>query len=355
MTAPDHGPQTALSSGRKLFNSFIRHVTWNPEGLPAPDSFRLDRGSCHLATHFDSRGLGKGDLNAQAFDNGLMASMLAADLHQPVTRLNTRGDTFAPAVSLQMMMGGRIEWVDGRGQAHQSHRHHELWTFSGLQHWQRSSMLPSLLSQTHVTASVELLARWQEDLPDGEGRRRLQHYLDSARAASHYHAQNLPAAMGGIALRLQALLQDRTPPTLARRLQIEGLATTLPGLWLEMPEQATAGSRHRWQRAVSDTLDIIHAEYARNLSIGDLARRVGLNECYLKRAFRERTGMGIAACVRQLRLNTALALVEEGREPIHAIARHVGYTNPSHFARAFQEQHGFLPSEVHPDRSREDT
>ena len=82
---------------------------------------------------------------------------------------------------------------------------------------------------------------------------------------------------------------------------------------------------------------------------------MGLNECYLKRAFRERTGMGIAACVRQLRLNTALAMVEEGREPIHAIARHVGYTNPSHFARAFQEQHGFLPSEVHPDRSREDT
>ena len=355
MTAPDHGPQTALSSGRKLFNSFIRHVTWNPEGLPAPDSFRLDRGSCHLATHFDSRGLGRGDLNAQAFDNGLMASMLAADLHQPVTRLNTRGDTFAPAVSLQMMMGGRIEWVDGRGQAHQSHRHHELWTFSGLQHWQRSSMLPSRLSQTHVTASVELLARWQEDLPDGEGRRRLQHYLDSARAASHYHAQNLPATMGGIALRLQALLQDGTPPTLARRLQIEGLAIALLGLWLEMPGPAPTSNRHRWQRAVSDTLDIIHAEYARNLSIGDLARRVGLNECYLKRAFRERTGMGIATCVRQLRLNTALALIEEGRKPIHAIARHVGYTNPSHFARAFQEQHGFLPSEVHPDRSREDT
>ena len=56
--------------------------------------------------------------------------------------------------------------------------------------------------------------------------------------------------------------------------------------------------------------------------------------------------MGIAAFVRRQRMQTALAMLEEGRHTVLEVARHVGYSNPGHFARVFRNQHGCLPSDV---------
>ena len=188
--------------------------------------------------------------------------------------------------------------------------------------------------------------------------RRLLEQCLQPRGQGIMQVHSMQADMSATMRQAHALLAGLAPMQampLAEQLQLEGQILSLLGQWLALPPTPVKRRQDRWRRAVDDAIDIIHSEYGTELSISRLAWRVGTNECYLKQGFRERTGMGIAACVRQLRLNTALALVEEGREPIHAIARHVGYTNPSHFARAFQEQHGFLPSEVHPDRSREDT
>ena len=82
------------------------------------------------------------------------------------------------------------------------------------------------------------------------------------------------------------------------------------------------------------------------MSPKQLARRVGLNECYLKRHFRQRTGLGIAAFVRQQRMACALALLESGPCAVQDVARHVGYQSLGHFARAFRAAHGCLPSDV---------
>ena len=45
-------------------------------------------------------------------------------------------------------------------------------------------------------------------------------------------------------------------------------------------------------------------------------------------------------------LEYTLALLEQGCQPVHEVARHVGYRNKSHFARAFRAAHGCLPSDV---------
>ena len=171
--------------------------------------------------------------------------------------------------------------------------------------------------------------------------------------------------MAQTAARLQSLLlSSHGAPTLAQALQIEGLTLALIGQWLEQPGtdaaanhgpivsapasfNAASARRHaRWQRAVDDAVDILRAEFARAPSIAELARRVGLNECYLKRHFRQRTGLGIAAFVRQQRMACALALLESGPCAVQDVARHVGYQSLGHFARAFRAAHGCLPSDV---------
>lgn len=100
-------------------------------------------------------------------------------------------------------------------------------------------------------------------------------------------------------------------------------------------------------RAVDEAIDIIAREYGSNdLSVGALALRTGINECYLKRGFRERTGLGIAQYIRQQRMHAALALLEEGAFNVRQAAHYVGYRSLGHFARAFRAQHRCLPSDV---------
>jgi len=101
--------------------------------------------------------------------------------------------------------------------------------------------------------------------------------------------------------------------------------------------------RHQ-QMAVEDTLDILEREWASAHTITTLSRRVRLNECYLKSAFRRMTGQTIAGYLRHLRMRHARRLIEDTRANVLQTAAFVGYSNPSHFARAFKSVHGVAPS-----------
>lgn len=351
MNTPD---QPTDSPGRQMFGQFIQQESASTDDLPQPDAFSLDMHAMHVGARFHDHVLGHGQLAAQAFHSGLMVSGLQAGLQHDMVRTNSVIEAPPPCLVLELMMGGHVQWTDRHGVRHRSGTHGEIWCFSGLPDWREYTMLPGQLSQAHITADPALLARWLEDLPRGQERQHLEQYLDAmARGTPRMLTTAMPAAMAGMAAHLQTQLQDCLHlPTLSQRLQIEGLATSLLGAWLGLPVSAPAPQRPRWERAVQAAIDIIHAEYGGDhLSIGELARRTGTNECYLKRGFRERTGTSIAAYIRQLRLRSALALLEENRLSIREVAREVGYASPSQFARAFRALHGFSPSDVQRQRA----
>lgn len=109
-----------------------------------------------------------------------------------------------------------------------------------------------------------------------------------------------------------------------------------------------AGIDAKRRAAVDEAVDVLRAEWADPPTISALARRVGLNECYLKAGFRNRTGLSIGEYVRKLRMEHALELIESGRCSILQAALSVGYSNPSHFSAAFKRFHGRLPSRYMP-------
>ena len=98
------------------------------------------------------------------------------------------------------------------------------------------------------------------------------------------------------------------------------------------------------QKAVEEAVSILDQEWGAPPTITTLARRVGVNECYLKTDFREHTGLSIGEYVRKARMERALALIESNRCSVLQAATFVGYSNPSHFSRAFKRFHGYLPS-----------
>ncbi|ADU61584.1 MAG: AraC family transcriptional regulator [Pseudodesulfovibrio sp.] len=110
-----------------------------------------------------------------------------------------------------------------------------------------------------------------------------------------------------------------------------------------LPERMQEDRSQR-RKAVEAAVDILDEEWGAPPTISALSRRVGVNECYLKTDFRERTGLSIGEYVRRIRMESALALIESSRCSVLQAATFVGYSNPSHFSRAFKRFHGYLPS-----------
>jgi AraC-like DNA-binding protein len=77
----------------------------------------------------------------------------------------------------------------------------------------------------------------------------------------------------------------------------------------------------------------------------NLARRFGLNTFKLKRGFREVYGEPVFPYLRRKRMERGMELLLGGATVLEA-ADAVGYANPSHFARAFRQVHGVVPSRV---------
>ncbi len=96
--------------------------------------------------------------------------------------------------------------------------------------------------------------------------------------------------------------------------------------------------------AVDEAVDILDQEWTDPPTISALARRVGLNACYLKVGFRRRVGLTIGEYVRKRRMEAALRMLECDGCTVLQAASAVGYTNPSHFSAAFKQYHGRLPS-----------
>ncbi len=100
----------------------------------------------------------------------------------------------------------------------------------------------------------------------------------------------------------------------------------------------------RWQSAVDEAVDVLKAEWRQPITIAQLARRVGINECYLKELFRLRTGNTVAGYQRSLRMRHARGLIESGQYTVQQAALACGYARSDKFAQAFRREHGVLPS-----------
>jgi AraC-like DNA-binding protein len=74
-----------------------------------------------------------------------------------------------------------------------------------------------------------------------------------------------------------------------------------------------------------------------------LAHQVGLNDCTLKRGFRQVFGTTVFGYLHDYRMNRARQLLQEQRMTVQEVARQVGYASPSSFHAAFRKKFGVNP------------
>jgi AraC-like DNA-binding protein len=130
------------------------------------------------------------------------------------------------------------------------------------------------------------------------------------------------------------------------RLYAESL--TLTAL-VELAVHIDGGHYHRTNLAphrdqVHEARRILDEDLAGAPPNAELARRVGMSEITLRRAFKATFGITIIDYVRDRRLDAARVMLRDGRLQVAEIAYRVGYSDPANFTNAYRRRFGNPPT-----------
>lgn len=94
---------------------------------------------------------------------------------------------------------------------------------------------------------------------------------------------------------------------------------------------------------IQKAIGYIRLEYAKDLSLDDIAARVGLSKYYFSREFRRITGYPFVSYVNIVRCEEAKRLLSQTQMRVGEVAAACGFANPSYFTRTFLSVTGMRP------------
>jgi len=125
----------------------------------------------------------------------------------------------------------------------------------------------------------------------------------------------------------------------AASLAIEGLLLELLALVARSREPAGAAIQPWVARARA----MLGDAPARRISLATVAEEVGVHPATLARAFRRAYGCSMGEMQRQLRLDLAVRLLTNTRQPLSRIAQQAGFFDQSHLTNSFRRHFGTSP------------
>jgi len=96
---------------------------------------------------------------------------------------------------------------------------------------------------------------------------------------------------------------------------------------------------------VDKALDCIHSEYMYDLTIKEIAMRIGLDHSYFSSLFLKKMGISPKQYLLNYRMNIAISLMIEKGNSISVAAYSVGYTDVCNFSKVFKKHFGVSPRE----------
>lgn len=94
---------------------------------------------------------------------------------------------------------------------------------------------------------------------------------------------------------------------------------------------------------VPEIINKIHANYAKNLTLGEIAEEMHYSLPYISKLFKEKTGLTFRAYVQKIRIEEACRLLAGTDEKISCISIMVGYADTDFFCRLFKSEQGVTP------------
>jgi AraC-like DNA-binding protein len=115
-------------------------------------------------------------------------------------------------------------------------------------------------------------------------------------------------------------------------------------LLAQLAADVAAGGTQRTE-PVRQAQDYLRRNFAKPLSVAELARTAGLSPSHFSALFRAATGGGVVEYTKRLRMARARELLITSSRDIGDIAEAVGYTDAFYFSRQFRTVHGCSPSD----------
>jgi AraC-like DNA-binding protein len=114
-------------------------------------------------------------------------------------------------------------------------------------------------------------------------------------------------------------------------------------LLAQLAADVVAGGPQRTE-PVRQAQDYLRRNFAKPLSVAELARTAGLSPSHFSALFRAATGGGVVEYTKRLRMARARELLITSSRDIGDIAEAVGYTDAFYFSRQFRTVHGCTPT-----------
>ncbi|MFA5660194.1 MAG: AraC family transcriptional regulator [Bacilli bacterium] len=105
-------------------------------------------------------------------------------------------------------------------------------------------------------------------------------------------------------------------------------------------DKKTLTAKHRHFNSAKE---FILNNYEFDITVLDIARNVGVTPNYLSNIFQTITKMSTITFLNKIRIEKGARLLETTDEPIHRVAKSVGFTAPLYFSNAFKKQMGMSP------------
>ncbi len=105
-------------------------------------------------------------------------------------------------------------------------------------------------------------------------------------------------------------------------------------------------SDDRSKESIHQAREILLQHIGDPLTIKELSRKVAMNECYLKKGFKEIFGTTIFDFYQQQRMEHAKYLLYEKALSVTDVSALLGYSSISHFSAAFKKHTGLKPCEL---------
>jgi AraC-type DNA-binding domain-containing proteins len=96
---------------------------------------------------------------------------------------------------------------------------------------------------------------------------------------------------------------------------------------------------------VARAREFVAANYARDISVPEVARAVYLSPNYFSTIFKEVTGRGFSEYLSEVRIEQGRRMLRETDEPIKTIVEAIGYKDYNYFNRTFKRLMGVPPAE----------
>lgn len=98
-------------------------------------------------------------------------------------------------------------------------------------------------------------------------------------------------------------------------------------------------------KKILHSLDYIHKNYMKKITVKSVAESVDLSEVYFGNLFKKETGYTFLEYLTMHRMEVAKYLIGEGKFKVYEIAEMTGYTSPQYFSQIFQKSTGYMPNE----------